>query len=65
MEFPVLAETTEGFSQGFGISLVEMFSSNIRYDCKTPSNQDMLKLQILHTGVEGYMAACFLVVVIY
>lgn len=64
-ELPVLAETTEGFSQQFGITLVETFFSNIKYDYKPPSNQDMLKLKILRTGVEGYVAACTLVVLIY
>lgn len=47
------AETMEGLSQGFGVTPVEMFSSNIKCDYNPPSNQDVLKLKILHAGVEG------------
>lgn len=54
-EFPLLTETTEGFSQGFGVTLVETFPSNVRYDYKILSSQNMLKLKILHAGFEGCM----------
>lgn len=49
------AETTEGLSQGFGVTPVETFSSNIKCDYKPPSNKDVLKLKVLPAGVEGWV----------